>query len=176
MIRCDLVSRKKGQPTGQEISKSYAEQFWLAKRIFTDLLWDLARAEVRLFFLKVLRLKPVRKNGPWHVLCDSESFMKSRVCREAHTKCGVKLWHVPKKSPDLNPIEKYWAWLQKRLRAMDLADLQHGRSVMGKAAYRERVRRLVRSNKAKVVAGKCMAGFRKVCREVVAKKGAATQG
>ena len=34
----------------------------------------------------------------------------------------IRLWGVPPKSPDLNPIEMLWGWLRKKLRLMDLAE------------------------------------------------------
>ena len=66
--------------------------------------------------------------------------------------------------------------MQKSLRAMDLADLMRGHPVMSKMAYRERIRRLCRPRRAQQVAGNNFRGLRKVCKEVVRKKGAATSG
>ena len=67
-------------------------------------------------------LHPTAPRGPWHVICDNEGFLGTRFAREAHRAARVHPWHVPPRSPDLNPVEKYWAWLRRKLRAMDLDD------------------------------------------------------
>ena len=53
---------------------------------------------------------------------------------------------------------------------MDLADAVAGRPVLGKTAYRERVRRVLRSQKAQTVAKNQANTLRKVCAAVVKKK------
>ena len=87
----------------------------------------------------------------------------------------MKLWRIPPKSPDLNPIEKFWAWLRKHLRKLDLEDLQRKWAPLTKPAYRVRVRSVLRTKKAQSVASSCALGLRKVCQEVVQKKGAASR-
>ena len=121
-------------------------------------------------------LKPVKRSGPWSVLCDNESFLRAKTVAKAHRDSGVTLWKMPAKSPDLNPVERVWAWLRKRLRALDLQDAVAKKKVLSKAAYRARVRRVLRSKKAQAVAAACAKGLRSVCREVVKNKGAATRG
>ena len=126
---------------------------------------------------KALRsLWPARKRGPWHVLCDNESFLKSKGTLRAYKATGVVPWHVPARSPDLNPVEKFWSWLRRRLRYLDLQDLQAKRKPLTKAAYRARVLRVCRTTKARSVARKCTRGLLKVCREVVAGRGKASRG
>ena len=120
----------------------------------------------------VQALKPTKKNGPWHILCDNESFLRARVSRRAHSRAKMNLWDLPARSPDLNPVELVWAWLRKKLRAMDLADAVAKRPVLGKTAYVARVRRVLKTKKAQLVAASCAKGLKKVCREVVRKKGA----
>jgi len=84
------------------------------------------------------------------------------------------LWRIPSKSPDLNPIERFWAHLKKHLRQMDLADALRGRPVLGKMAYKQRVRRVVATQKMQGLAKKCALSLRKVCQAVVKEKGRAT--
>ena len=124
----------------------------------------------------IKKLKPVKAVGPWHVLCDNEGFMKTRDSQVACKAKGVKLWHIPAKSPDLNPVERFWAWLRKKLRQMDLADAVARRPVLGKMAYKARIRGVIKSRKAQQVAAAHAASLRKVCKEVIAKKGAASSG
>ena len=87
----------------------------------------------------------------------------------------MKLWQIPPRSPDLNPIENFWAWLRRRLRAIDFADLRAKRAVPGKMVYRQRVRNVLRSAAAVKQAAACAKGLRKVCEEVWRKNGAASQ-
>ena len=110
------------------------------------------------------------------VLCGNEHFLTSTACQRAHERAKVFLWHVPAHSPDLNPVEKYWRWIRKKLRAMDLADALAKRPVLGKTAYRARVRRVIKSAKSQTVAGNYAKGLRATCKRVVAAKGAAVKG
>ena len=121
-------------------------------------------------------LKSPKRNGRWLVLCDNESFLRAAAVSAAHENSGVTLWKIPPKSPDLNPVERFWGWLRKKLRSMDLADATGKRKALTKAQYTARVKRVLRSKKAQAVAAACAGGLRKVCQEVVAKKGAATSG
>jgi len=114
-----------------------------------------------------------RTRGPWTVLCDNETFLEAPCSRKAHFKANVHLWHVPARSPDLNPVEMFWSWLRRQLRAMDLADLTAKRKPVGKTALKERVRRLCRSAKAKQVAKNCIASLRKTCLKVQKNRGGA---
>jgi len=78
--------------------------------------------------------------------------------------------------PDLNPVERYWAWLRKKLRTMDLADAVKKRPVLSKVKYTARAKRVLKSKKSQQVAAACAKGLRKVCKEVVRNKGAETHG
>ena len=82
------------------------------------------------------------------------------------------MWGMPPRSPDLNPIEKYWAWLRKEIRRRDLGDLRAKRPPLAKTAFKARVRAICASPKAQRAAAACARGLRKVCKEVVAKRGA----
>ncbi len=91
-----------------------------------------------------------------------------------HFKTGS--WHIPPRSPDLNPIEKYWAWLRKALLARDLSDAVAKRPALDKAGYANRVRAICRTPRAQAVAAACSKSLRKTCAEVIRLKGAATRG
>ena len=119
-------------------------------------------------------LKPDRKTGPWDVLCDNEGFMKAKASTQACKAAKVKLWHVPPRSPDLNPVEGFWGWLKRKLRKMDMDDALKRRPALGKMTYTARVRKVVKSKKAQTVAANFAKRLRKVCRAVVQQKGAAT--
>lgn len=113
--------------------------------------------------------------APWRVLCDSESFLEARASKRYYEKKNIKLLHIPARSPDPNPIESFWGWVRARLRLRDLQDLRNGKAPLGKMAYRTRVRNFLRTRKAQDVAKAKFRAFKKVCREVVDKKGAASR-
>ena len=66
-----------------------------------------------------------------------------------------------------------WAWLRKKLRAMDLADLKAGRPPVTKEQLKDRVRGIFATNKAQEVAMNKTRHLRTVCQRVVANRGAA---
>ena len=84
--------------------------------------------------------------------------------------------HSVPRSPNFNPVEKFWSWLRRRLQALDDDDLRRGRPPLGKKEYKQRVRRVCRSRRAQQVAAACASGLHNVCREVIAKTSAATKG
>ena len=57
-----------------------------------------------------------------------------------------------------------------------MRDAVNKTAVLGKTAYKERVRRVVKTQKAMTVAGRVTLRLRKVCKEVLKKRGAATTG
>ena len=87
----------------------------------------------------------------------------------------MKLLHIPKASPDLNPIEKFWGWLRRELRKKDLEDLKNRRPALGKLAYKKRVRNFMRSKRVQDKAKAFARDIIRVCKEVVKKKGHASR-
>ena len=67
-------------------------------------------------------------------------------------------------------------WLRRELRRRDLKDLQEKRPPLSKTAFRARVRTVLRSQKAHRAASKFARGLLNVCKEVKAKRGAASRG
>ena len=59
---------------------------------------------------------------------------------------------------------------------MDLQDAVASRPVLGKAAYKQRMRNVLKSKKAQQVAANCATSLKKTCKEVAQKKGAASRG
>ena len=117
-----------------------------------------------------------RRRRPWVVVCDSEKFLHAADVKAAHAAVGVELWHVPPHSPDLNPIEKFWSWLRRRLVALDLQDATAGRRAVSNVAYHERVRSVCRSARARTVAAACCRNFHHACKQVVDAQGGAVRG
>ena len=122
------------------------------------------------------QIRPVRAHGPWTVLCDNESFLSTADSKEACVRQGVSMWHVPPKSPDLNPVEKYWGWLRRELRRRDLQDLKAKRPALGRLAYRARIRQVCATQRSQRAARSFARNLRAVCKEVVLKKGARARG
>ena len=91
-------------------------------------------------------------------------------------KAQVHLWHIPPRSPDLNPVEKFWAYLRRRLQDIDLRDLASRRPPVNKTALRARVRQIVAQKKSQNVAKNLVAGLMRTCKAVKKNKGAAVRG
>ena len=122
------------------------------------------------------RVRPGKHRGPWKVLCDNESFLRAEASMAAYRRMNIELIKLPAKSPDLNPVEKMWGWARKKLRKRDLVDLSAGRRILGKTAYRHRIRTLLNSAAAQRVATKFFKRLHKTAQLVSAAKGAAVKG
>ena len=118
--------------------------------------------------------RPDRTNGPWHILCDNESFLDGRDSKREYAKTSVHLWHIPPRSPDLNPVERYWAYLRKRLRAMDLKDMADKRAPVGRSELKRRVQTVVKSKTSMVICKRMLRSLLQTARLVIKKKGAAS--
>jgi transposase len=127
------------------------------------------------FIQAVRKLKASSGRAPWKVLCDNESFLEAKLCRAEYKKKHLSLIHIPSKSPDLNPIESFWGWMRAQLRRRDLKDLRDGRPALGKMAYKVRLTRFLKTRRAQDVAKAKFNAFKKVCREVKNKRGAASR-
>ena len=67
--------------------------------------------------------------------------------------------------------EPFWGWLRRELRHRDLEDLRLKRAP-NKAEYKQRVKQVLRTTKAQNVAKAKFRNLKKVCQEIVRKKGA----
>lgn len=63
------------------------------------------------------------------VIMDNATFHKGGLIQELIESVGCRILYLPPYSPDLNRIEKCWAWLKSRIRHR-LADSNSLRSVM----------------------------------------------
>ncbi len=52
------------------------------------------------------------------VIMDNASFHKSSILKVEAAKYGIKIIYLPAYSPDLNPIEKFWANLKRNIRKL----------------------------------------------------------
>ena len=153
----------------------FAPILWHSNRKTDNVEWSAAvRAGSLTSALKAVN--PGKRAGPWKVLCDNESFLKHAESVKAYRKPRITLVHIPAKSPDLNPVEKFWGWARKKLHKMDLADLRAGRVVPGRTAYKERIRRLLMTADAQQKARNFYGNLRTVAKKIVLKKGHAVKG
>ena len=105
-----------------------------------------------------------RSRGP---LIDNEFLLRAPASRDARSKVSVRFWGIPPGSPDLNPIEKSWSWLRRRLVALDLRELRKRKVALGRIAFKQRVQNLCKSQKAQKVAASCALGLKKICQQVI---------
>ena len=138
---------------------------------------DWAHAVKEKTLLRALKaVNPGKIRGPWKILCDNETFLRARVCNAAYARCDISLWKLPPRSPDLNPVERFWGWIRKRMRAMDLDDLIAKRPPLNKRGFKFRLLRLVRTQKAKRVAASFARSLKSTASRVVLSGGAAVRG
>ena len=116
------------------------------------------------------------KDRPWRVLCDGENFLHSKEAAKAYQRHSISLWKIPPHSPDLNPIEQFWSWLRRELRKRDLEDYKKKKPLLTKSQYINRVKQVLETAKAQRVAANICGRFRKTCKEVADKGGAAARG
>ena len=118
------------------------------------------------------KLRPHKLTRPWLILCDNEHFLTARPSKAAYKAKGIHLWQIPPRSPDLNPIEKFWSWLRRELRRRDLKDWEAKRPALGRTAYRVRLRAVLRAKKTQAVAARYAGNLMTVCKLVQKNKGA----
>ena len=121
----------------------------------------------------VRKMQPVKPTGPRRILCDNERFLNAKASKAYYKKKNIKLLQIPPRSPDLNPIEMYWAWLRTQLRRKDLADLRAGRPTPGKTVFKIRVKAFLKTKRAQDVAKAIFGSLKGKCKETIRKKGAA---
>ena len=59
-------------------------------------------------------LKEVRKGST--IILDNAAFHRKSILPDLAKRYGCEILFLPPYSPDLNPIEKKWAWLKRKLR------------------------------------------------------------
>lgn len=52
------------------------------------------------------------------IVMDNATFHRKEVLRSLAAKAGCSVLFLPPYSPDLNPIEMFWAWLKRKLLAL----------------------------------------------------------
>ena len=67
------------------------------------------------FWFEHCLLKEIKRK---FIILDNAAFHRKKHLTEIATQHKCKIIFLPAYSPDLNPIEKKWAWLKKKLKAI----------------------------------------------------------
>lgn len=110
----------KGTLVQGEISgKRYARESFVAAKCGSQILAPFCfqgTCNTALFDMWIeVSLVPVLKPGQV-VILDNATFHKSEKTRRLIESAGCTLLFLPPYSPDLNPIEKFWAWFKAKIR------------------------------------------------------------
>ena len=124
----------------------------------------------------IQKVSPDKPEGPWHVLCDNERFLHAPASQHVYNRLNLRMWKIPPRSPDLNPIEQFWSYLKGRLRALDLQDALNKRPTLGKTACKARVKRVLQASRTQTAAKNIVKGLMKTCKQIVRVRGAASSG
>jgi transposase len=109
--------RLMGERSGLRFARtSIIAGLWQGKPVAPMYFKGYCNTEVVLAWLKQ-ELLPRLKAG-MTVIWDNATFHKSSRIAEAFEKAGVTLMFLPPYSPDLNPIEQFWARLKARIRRL----------------------------------------------------------
>ena len=104
---------------GEVSGKRYARESFVAAKCGSQILAPLCfqgTCNTALFDMWVETfLVPALKPGQVVVL-DNATFHKSEKTRRSIENAGCTLLFLPPYSPDLNPIEKFWAWFKAKIR------------------------------------------------------------
>jgi len=85
------------------------------EKIVAPLIYDgMADSVLFEYWFEEMLLKSVPENSV--LIMDNATFHRKAKLRELANKADCEILFLPPYSPDLNPIEKYWAWLKQKLR------------------------------------------------------------
>ena len=66
------------------------------------------------FWFKTMLLPVIKPKSV--IVMDNARFHQKNLLCEMAQQAGCRVLFLPPYSPDLNPIEKFWAWLKAKLR------------------------------------------------------------
>ena len=113
--RAPKGQRVLGKVSGKKFKRVSIVAGLCGKRIVSPLQYSNSM-DSRLFkFWVEKQLLPQLKEGSVIVM-DNASFHCKKTLPKIAQKAGCRIVFLPPYSPDLNPIEKFWAWLKSRLR------------------------------------------------------------
>ncbi len=119
--RCYGWSRRSQRVYGAVSGKRFARESFIAAKCESNILAPLCfqgTCNTLLFNAWVeQQLVPELKPGQI-VILDNATFHKSQLSRNLIESAGCRVLFLPPYSPDLNPIEKFWAWLKSKVRSV----------------------------------------------------------
>ena len=101
-----------GKTSGKRFSRTNMVAAQCAKKILAPMTFR-GSCNTRLFIAWVEQMLIPELRPGQTVVMDNASFHKSHKIRELIAAAGCKLIYLPPYSPDLNPIEKFWANLKR---------------------------------------------------------------
>lgn len=114
-------SKRGRQVFGEVCGKRFARESFIAakrgKTVFAPLCFQ-GTCNTKLFNTWVERFLIPELHPGQVVIMDNATFHKSEIARKLIESAGCKLLFLPPYSPDLNPIEKFWAHFKSKVRSM----------------------------------------------------------
>lgn len=101
----------RGEVSGKRYARESFVAGWCRKKILSPFCFQ-GTCDTKLFNLW-LKKQLLPEIGPGYILImDNATFHKSNETKQLIEQAGCKLLFLPAYSPDLNPIEKFWAKLK----------------------------------------------------------------
>ncbi len=114
-------SKRGTQVFGEACGKRFARESFVAakngSRVFAPLCFQ-GTCNTKLFNAWVERFLVAELKPGQVVIMDNATFHKSEDTRRLIEKAGCRLLFLPPYSPDLNPIEKFWAYFKSKVRSL----------------------------------------------------------
>jgi transposase len=57
------------------------------------------------------------------IVLDNASFHRKKILSQIASDSGCSVLFLPPYSPDLNPIERFWAWLKQKIKSVSMANV-----------------------------------------------------
>ena len=114
-------AEKGKQVFGEVCGKRFARESFIAAKTGTKVFAPLCfqgTCNTKLFNAWVEQFLVPELTSGQIVVMDNATFHKSEETRLLIEKAGCKLLFLPQYSPDLNPIEKYWAFFKAKVRSL----------------------------------------------------------
>ena len=106
---------------GEVAGKKFARESFIAAQnmaqVFAPLCFE-GTCNTKLFDYWIEHFLVPNLSAGQVVILDNATFHKSVKTRRLIERAGCKILFLPPYSPDLNPIEKFWAWFKGKVRLL----------------------------------------------------------
>ena len=104
-----------GKVSGKKFKRTNIVAAKCGDRIVAPMIYDGMTDSVLFeYWFETMLLKSIPKYSI--IILDNATFHRKARLRELAKITGCEILFLPPYSPDLNPIENYWAWLKNKLR------------------------------------------------------------